>query len=55
MEYIDGIVMLAAYMGGLMALLAAGCVFADYVLPRCPRLIRFCERILDINLGGKDH
>ncbi len=55
MEYIGGIIMLAAYMGGLMALLATGCIFADCVLPRCLWLIRLCERILDIDLGGKDH
>lgn len=49
MKFIGGLIII----GGLMLVLAAGCVFDD-VLPRCRRLTRWCERILDIDLGGKD-
>ena len=33
-----------------LVLLAVCGFLADYVLPRCPRLIRFLERTLDIDL-----
>ncbi len=38
-----------------IVLLAVGGFLADYVLPRCPRLIRFLERTFDIDLGDDDY
>lgn len=41
-------------LGPFFAVLAIGGIISDYILPRCPRLIRFLERVLDIDLGGYD-
>ena len=35
----------------LLLLLLCG-YLADHVLPRCPRLLKFLERILQVDLGG---
>ena len=43
-------ILLAPFCFGL-----AVCGFiADYVLPCCPRLTRFLERLFDVDMGGND-
>lgn len=37
----------------LLLLLLCG-YLADHVLPRCPHLLRFLERILQVDLGGSE-
>lgn len=49
---IDGLLIMAIDLLPLFFLLWLGGVFADYVLPHCPRLLRFIERILQVDLEG---
>lgn len=49
---IDGLLIMAIYLLPLFFALWIGGIFADYVLPRCPRLLRFIERVLQVDLGG---
>ena len=42
------------YLAPFLLLLEPGGVLADYVLPRCPRLLKFLERVLQVDLGGED-
>lgn len=45
---------MAIVLGPFFGLLAVGGIISDYVLLCCPRLIRFLERVLDVDLGGND-
>ena len=47
---IDGLIVVGIYVLPFLAILCVGGFFSDYVLPRCPRLIRFLERVLDVDL-----
>ena len=52
---IDGSITVSVILCPLFLLLAVGGLIADYLMPRCPRLIRFLERVLHIDLGGNDY
>ena len=49
-ELFTGIGLVTLYVGPLMLILCAGGVFSDYILPRCPRLLRLLERVLTVKL-----
>ena len=40
------------YLAPFLLLLCLGGYLADHVLPRCPRLLKFLERVLQVDLGG---
>lgn len=44
----------ALYALPFFLLLALGSALADYVLPRCPKLLKFLEKILEVDLGSND-
>ena len=44
----------ALYISPFLLLLGLCGYLADYVLPRYPRLLRFFERLFDVDLGGSD-
>ncbi len=52
--FVEDCAIMAIVLGPFFGLLAVGGIISDYVLPRCPRLIRFLEHVLDIDLGGSD-
>ena len=52
--FVEDCAIMAIVLGPFFGLLAVGGIISDYMLPRCPRLIRFLERIFDIDLGGYD-
>lgn len=52
--FVEDCAIMAIVLGPFFGLLAVGGIISDYVLPRCPRLICFLERVLDIDLGGND-
>ena len=52
--FVEDCAIIAIELGPFFGLLAVGGIISDYVLPRCPRLIRFLEHVLDIDLGGSD-
>ena len=45
---------IALYVCPFLLLLVLGGALADYVLPRCPRLLKFLERILQVDLSGEE-
>lgn len=51
-EFIESLLIVAIYLLPLFAVLLVCGVLADYVLPHCPRLIRFMERVFDVDLEG---
>ena len=51
---IDGFVIMAIYLLPLLAALSICGLLADYVLPRCPRLLRLIERILQVDFDGEE-
>lgn len=55
MENIIGDLLIAAmYMCPVLFVLGACAAFADHVLPRCPRLLRFLGWLCQTDLGGDD-
>mgnify|MGYP006916227409 CR=1 FL=1 len=40
------------YLAPFLLLLSLCGFLADHVLPRCPRLLKFLERVLQVDLGG---
>lgn len=50
--FIEDLLIMAIYLGPLFGALAACGLLSDYVMPHCPRLLHFIERILDIDLEG---
>ena len=50
-ETLWGLAVTAIYLCPFLALLVVGGFLADYVLPRCPRLLRFLSRVLDVDLS----
>lgn len=51
----EGVVLMSIYLGPFFLALAIGGFFTDYILPRCPRLLRLLERLLQIDLGSDDY
>ena len=52
----EGVVLMSIYLGPFFLALAIGVFFfTDYILPRCPRLLRLLERLLQIDLGSDDY
>ena len=51
-EFIESLLIVAIYLLPLFVVLLVCGVLADYVLPHCPRLIRFMERVFDVDLEG---
>ena len=50
--FVEDLLIVAIYLGPWLMVLAACTFLADYVLPRCPRLIRFLEQVFDVDLEG---
>ena len=50
--FTEGLLILAIDLGPLFALLLVCGFLADYVLPHCPRVIRFLEWVFDVDLEG---
>jgi len=47
----EGFAIIGIYLAPLMAALAIGGIFSDFILPRCPRLLCFLEWVFGIDLG----
>lgn len=54
-QLIEGAGLLCIYLFPLFGVLTVGGIISDYVLPRCPRLLRALEKAFDIDLGGFDY
>ena len=50
-DMMEGLTIVLIYLAPLFLALAIGGIISDYVLPRCPRLLGFLERVLGIDLG----
>lgn len=42
------------YLAPFLLLLSLGGYLSDHVPPRCPRVLKFLERVLQVDLGGED-
>ena len=50
--FVEDLLIMAIYLRPLFGVLLVCVLLADYVLPRCPRLIRFLDWVFDIDLEG---
>ena len=48
----EDFVITAIMLGPLFGVLTVCTFLSDYVLPRCPRLLHFLERVFDVDLEG---
>ena len=46
---------IALYLAPFLLLLSLGGFLADRVLPHCPRVLKFLERVLQVDLGGENY
>lgn len=50
-EMAEGAVIVLIYILPILAVLTVGGIISDVILPRCPRLLRWLEKLLDVDLG----
>lgn len=50
--FTEAFLILAIYLGPLFTALLVCGLISDCVLPRCPRLLHFLERVFDVDLEG---
>ena len=50
-EWCEGAAIVLIYIVPFMAVLVVGGIISDVILPRCPRLLRWLEKLLDVDLG----